>query len=151
MTPPDKDQATQFAIMLSSGMPAGEAILYFLPPQPHPQVFEEALRVWTTAETTKRAILAIQGKAWQDLDIEERCKLAIDKHYSEMAYFLYSRNYIELVGAEKQKADTCRQALEAKLAGMAGKMDALTRFWADVSGGKIKLTATPSLAAIPSA
>ena len=56
-----------------------------------------------------------------------------------MAYFLYSRNYAELAGQEKQKADTCRTALEAKLAGTSGKLSAVETFWADVVSGKVKL------------
>jgi hypothetical protein len=75
---------------------------------------------------------------WQEMSLQERIQYAIDKHYAEMAYFLYSRNYADLQGAEKAKADTCRMTLEAKLAGMAGKLDALSQFYADLASGKIK-------------
>jgi hypothetical protein len=66
------------------------------------------------------------------MSAEERIRFAIDKHYNEMAYFLYSHNYGELSGPDKAKADTCRQALEAKLAGTAGKFTPLDEFWNDM-------------------
>jgi hypothetical protein len=73
------------------------------------------------------------------MDLNERIRYVMDKHYSEMAYFLYAHNYADLVGADKAKADTCRLALEAKQAGFAGKQDALSRFFADVTSGAVKL------------
>jgi hypothetical protein len=53
-----------------------------------------------------------------------------------MAFYLYSHNYCDLSGNEKLKADTCRQALEVKTAGMAGKLDALSQFYADILSKK---------------
>ncbi|MDP2725952.1 MAG: hypothetical protein Q8P59_00270, partial [Dehalococcoidia bacterium] len=131
----------QFALMLSAGAPGREAILYFLPEEDLSTALVEAtLQSWMRSKLVSAAIIASQGKDWQEMTGEEKIKFGIEKHYTEMAYFLYSRNYVELTGAEKTKADTCRQSLEAKLAGMAGKMDALTRFWADVTSGAVKLS-----------
>ena len=48
-------------------------------------------------------------------------------------------NYSDLNGAEGQKADTCRQVLETKLAGLSGKMDAMSRFMEDVVNKKVRL------------
>ena len=84
------------------------------------------------------------GKSWQEMSLEERIHFSIDKHYSEMAYFLYSHNYSQLVGTDRQKADICRQALEAKIAGTAGKMGPLEQFWADIKTGKVTLKGLPA-------
>lgn len=136
---PTREQADHFALMLASGMPSMEVMSYFLPESSGPQEIEFAHNRWVRSKEIQAAILRLQGKAWQELPLEDRIRLAIERHYSEMAYFLYTHNYGSLSGSEKQKADTCRQALEAKIAGMAGKMDAITRFWDDVQSGKISL------------
>jgi hypothetical protein len=70
---------------------------------------------------------------------EERMRYAIDIHYSQLATYLVSHNYADLAPADKQKADSARQAIEAKLAGMAGKGDALSRFLEDLQSGKVHL------------
>ena len=148
MAKPTKEQATQFAIMLSSGVPSRVAITYFLPDDfPEGSVLglhEE----WIKSEVVQQAILQLQGKAWQEMSVEERIQLSIEKHYSEMAYYLYANNYVDMVGAAKTKADTCRSALEAKLAGLAGKTDALSRFWDDVVAGRVQIKA-PSPPTLP--
>ena len=150
---PSRDQALQFALMLSAGLPPRDAMRYFLPDGEDltPGVIETYLTKWLRSDTVRKAIQTTQGKPWQDMTLDEKMRFAIDKHYTEMAYFLYSHNYAELAGAEKQKADTCRATLESKLAGMAGKLGALDQFWADVTSGKVKLgvglggNSTPSL------
>lgn len=144
---PSREQADHFALMLASGMPSLEVMTYFLEPGTDPAEIELVHSRWMRSQEVQAAILRLQGKAWQDLLLEDRIKLAIERHYSEMAYFLYSHNYGTLSGPEKQKADTCRTALEAKIAGMAGKMDALSRFWDDVTTGKIRLAGSASQAA----
>lgn len=147
---PSKEEALAFCLMLQSGMPPGEAILYFLTEGAswEPTEVDRLCRSWLRSAAVKGARDAVMGRPWQDMTLEERLKFAVDKHYSEMAYFLYSRNYVELTGADKMKADTCRTALEAKLAGMAGKLDPLSRFWEDLRSGRVALGGS-QLAAIP--
>jgi hypothetical protein len=41
-------------------------------------------------------------------------------------------NYVEASGNDKLKADTCRTALETKLAGLAGSESPLSRFYHDM-------------------
>ena len=84
-------------------------------------------------------MLRLEGKRWQDMTVHEQIEAAVEKNYREMATYLYRNNYNELEGPHRSKADICRQALEAKIAGMAGKLDALSQFWADVQSGKVKL------------
>ena len=139
---PTPEQAEQFAQMICCGMPPLEAILYFLPESneepPNNDIIALAKK-WQGSKRVARAVEKLSGGPWQGLDPEARLNLAIEKQYNEMAYFLYSRNYVELKGAERAKADTCRDAIERKMAGMAGKMDALNRFYADITSGKVAL------------
>ena len=67
-----------------------------------------------------------------ELTDEGRLDLALTKHYNELAYVLWTTNYADVTGAAKTKADTCRQAIEAKVAGMAGKESPLARFYHDL-------------------
>ena len=136
---PSKEEAYQFALMLKSGMPSNEAIRYFLPEDIDPQELILSHRVWVKSKLVEAASLAFQGKRWEDMSLDERIQLAIDKTYTEAAYFLYSHNYAQLMGADRQKADICRQTLEAKLAGTSGKMGPLETFWSDIKSGKVKL------------
>ena len=136
---PTKDEAEQFALMVTGGMPPTDAIRYFYDTNP-PNELQAAQYTWMRSPHVKRAILDHQrGKSWQGMTLDERIDYTINKHYSEMAYFLYSHNYATLMGPDKAKADTCRTALEAKLAGTAGQLNPLERFWDDVRRGVIQL------------
>ena len=130
--------------MLHSGMPALDALQYFFPEETDSQILLASLKEWTHSKGVQTATLALQGKAWQDMTLEEKITLSVDKHYAELAYFLYSHNYAQLVGADRQKADICRQALEAKLAGTSGKLGPIEAFWNDLRTGKVKLNAAQS-------
>ena len=146
----DKDRADQFATMLMAGLPAADAVGYFYPDLDRREVVTLALQ-WSRDALVQQAILRLQGKAWQEMSTDEMLRYAVEKNYKEMAFFLYSRNYSELTGAERAKADTCREALEAKLAGNAGKLSALEQFYEDLAKGKVKLGASsvPAVAARP--
>lgn len=137
---PSIDEALQFALMCGSGMPGVDALAYFYPGVDSASLMDE-LRVWQTSKRVQTATLKVQGKSWQDRSLDERISFALEKHYAEQAYFLYSRNYATLTGTDKLKADTCRQVLEAKLAGTSGKMDPISTWFADVASGKVKLPA----------
>lgn len=126
-------EAQQFALLQLSGVPAYEAVGFFLPSAATEEAREKAaLDLPRQPEVAKAMQRLSGGKPWQELRSEERINLAIEKHYAEMAYFLWTHNYAELSGPDKMKADTCRQALEAKLAGTAGKGNALDRFYESV-------------------
>ena len=154
MSAPTKETALQFATMLSCGAPAREAITYFLPEEESgavlpPGQIEALLQRWMRSKTVQDAILFTQGGDWTEMTFEAKLRFALDKTYTEMAYFLYSRNYAELSGPEKAKADTCRTTLEAKLAGTAGKGDALQRFFDDLNQGRVKLPPKPATVGWP--
>jgi murein L,D-transpeptidase YcbB/YkuD len=136
---PDRETAMQFAIMVTSGMPPDEALPYFYPADTPADELRRELKLWLKAPSIQAAVRAVQGKDWQGMSLDEKVRYAIEKHYAELAYFLYSRNYITLSQSDQRKADTARQVLEAKLAGMSGKMDALSQWFEDVRAGRVKL------------
>ena len=143
---PKADQAEAYALMLHSGLPPSDAIRYFLPDDDSvtPLEINSTIRRWNGSKRVQDALLALQGKPWEGMTLEEKCRFAVDKQYTEMSYFMYAHNYAELVGPEKAKADTCRSVLEAKLAGTSGKLNQLDQFYADVLSGKVKLTGAVS-------
>jgi hypothetical protein len=143
----DREKASQLALIMSSGCPAEQAMGYFLPDL-DPVDRGPVMRRWLASEAFAKAVERLQGKSWQAMSLEERIRYAIDKHYTEHAYFLYTNNYVSLTGAERQKADTCRAVLEAKLAGLAGKGNPLDNFWQDLVAGRISLPTGPVAAPI---
>lgn len=150
MTNPTPEQARQFALILSSGMPSEEVIRYFLPDDAAteltPTFISNLHNKWMSSADVQRAIKQVQGKSWQEMSLEERIKFSVDKNYTEMAYFLYANNYASLTGADKIKADTCRTTLETKLAGLAGVLNPLEHFLKDFTTGKISL---PTIRVLP--
>jgi hypothetical protein len=123
--------------MLASGMPGLEAIRYFCS-DPDPGLVRHVHDAWMRAETVALAILKLQGKPWQRMSKDERLQWAKDKAYAEMAYYIYSHNYSDLSGQELAKYDSCRKAIEVKLAGMEGQVEGLGKFWDDLLSGKVK-------------
>src|SRR5712692_4859010 len=137
MLDPTPEQAEQFALMLGAGMPSTDIIRYFFESEKDQQTMHDR---WTRSRPLKAAIRRQQhDRSWQQMTTDERIQHSVEKNYNEMAYFLYAHNYADLSGAERQKADICRQALEARIAGTAGKLDAITRFWDDIRTGRVQL------------
>jgi phosphoglucomutase len=112
--------------------------LYFTEEQ-DPAELAKLVHKWQRSRAVQKATLKLQGKAWQDLTDDEKAKTALSHHYNQLAYLLYSHHYAEVGQADKTKLDTARTALEAKLAGTAGKGDPLTQFFDDIKTGKLKL------------
>lgn len=128
--------------MILSGVPPEDALRYFL----DEDVVVDSLtltqwaKVWQKSRLVLAALVGLQGGDWATLSPQQRIQLALDKTYNEMAYLLYTRNYAaESNPNVKQKMDTCRTSLEAKLAGTAGKLNSLEEFFADLKSGKLKL------------
>jgi len=127
--------------MLQSGVPPLVAVRYFFPELEDEDTLLRLARSWGLHTYVQEEVRKYQGGSWQDLPPQERLKIALDKHYQEMAYFLYANNAAEMEGMRLTKSQTFRQALEAKLAGNAGKEDAMSRFMDDVLMGRIKVGA----------
>jgi hypothetical protein len=146
MSLPTEEQASQFAVMVHAGLPPSEAVQYFVTTE-DPKELNELTRKWQRSRLVGRALSALMGKAWQAMSLEERCRYALDQHYSQLAYILYSNHYAEAALPDKNKLDTARTAIEAKLAGTAGKGDALSQFFDDVRSGRVKLAKPISMPA----
>ena len=144
------DLAKQFALMINAGLPAEEAILYFAQDVTDPAQLSYMLQDWLKSREFRRAQLEQMGKSWTDMSLDERIRYALDQHYSGLAHFLFSHNYSSLGATDKAKADTARQALEAKLAGTAGKGDAMSQFLDDLRSGKLKLNKPAPPTTLPS-
>jgi hypothetical protein len=123
--------------MLNAGMPVEHIMTYFLPDST-PGERSSVAAGWTRSRLLQDAIKELQGDEWHLLSLDDRIQKSIDKHYSELAYFLYTHNYSDASGMEKTKSDTARVVLETKLAGNAGKNDPLSQFYSDLKAGKIK-------------
>ncbi len=134
---PSKDQALAFAIMLQAGLPAPQAITYFTD-STDPAELAQLLSSWTRSRNLREAQKVLLGKAWQEMNLDEQCKAALDYSYAGMAYFLFSHNYSEMGSSDQNKYNAARGALEARMAGTAGRGDALSRFLDDFVAGKYK-------------
>jgi hypothetical protein len=137
---PSQDQAFQFATMLRAGLPAEQAILYFLSDS-DPVIITATLSKWQRSRAVGQAVKALEGKEWTEMSLDEMLNASLAQHYRTLAFLLYSTNYITANQGEKSKLDSARQAIEAKIAGTAGKVDALSAFYDDLRTGKIKLAA----------
>jgi hypothetical protein len=135
---PTEEQALQFAIMLAAGLPAAEAICYFVETD-DPAEMAMVLRNWTRSTALKAAVGRLERKPWTEMTLPERMEAALNQHYNSLAYLLKSVNYIEASSTDKQKLDTARGALEAKLAGTAGATSPIDQFFADLNAGKLHL------------
>jgi hypothetical protein len=138
MVMPTEDQALQFAVMLQAGLPASQAILYFTNSEDSGEIALQ-LSKWVKSAAVRRAQQKLMGREWSAMTLNERCQTALDQHYSGLAFLLFSSHYAEADMAVKAKLDAARQALESKLAGTAGKQDALSQFLNDINTGKITL------------
>lgn len=144
-----EDEALQFVIMLSAGLPPDQAILYFTDEEDPGQI-AKILNRFTRSRLVKAAQKRLLGKNWQDMTLEERIENGLNYHYNSLAYLLFSTNYSSVGPADKAKLDSARQALEAKKAGTAGQGDALSRFMNDFRLGKFKnLSPSPSTEKAP--
>lgn len=135
---PDELQAQQFAVMLQSGLPATDAIMYFVEIE-DPKDLGPFVKKWQRSPLVRQALIRLTKKSFMDMTPDERMKYALELHYNQLAYVLVSQNYADAGSAEKSKADTARSAIEAKLAGTAGKTSAMDRFFDDLAAGKLKL------------
>lgn len=148
---PSPDQAYQMALIVSAGAPTMDAFRYFVPSDANLTTMQMTAihDRWVRSKEYAEATRKIQGAAWQEMGADERIKFAIDKHYTEMAYFLYAHNYADLTGQDKAKADTCRTALEAKLAGTAGKLSELEQFWGEMRAKAAAKSAAAPVSTLP--
>ena len=129
----NKREATELASMILSGAPIAEAVRYFWDEEQPEEVLIGCEETWPMQPEVLSALEELSGgMPWHRLGDDQRMDVSLRKHYNEMAYFLWTTNYTECDGAAKLKADTCRQSIEAKVAGMAGKESPLASFYHDL-------------------
>ncbi len=137
------DEAVAFAQIVLSGVPVPEAVQYFWTDPLTETELVQYEAAWPRQEAVIAAIDAVAGGApWHRLTDPQRMGVALTKHYNELAYVLWTTNYAELAGAEKVRADTARTAIEAKLAGMAGRESPLATFYTELLA-KVATEAAP--------
>jgi hypothetical protein len=128
-----KREAKEFASIILSGAPVAEAVRYFVDEAVSEERLLEYEEAWPSQPAVMGALQQMTGGApWNEMTDDQRLDVSLTKHYNEMAYFLWTTNYAEIGGSEKMKADTCRQSIEAKVAGMAGRESPLAQFYHDL-------------------
>lgn len=137
---PSDEQAMQFAIMLSAGLPAEQAIQYFIETN-DPAELALVLSKWQRSRSVQRAQVKLLGKSWQEMSLDEKIEAGLNQQYANLAYLCWSVNYVTAGDREKSKLDAAIKMLEAKKAGVAGQGDALSVFLSDVKSGRVKLAA----------
>lgn len=137
-TLPDDTQATEFAVMLHSGLPPQSAILYFVELD-SPEAVAMWSQRWQNCRAVNIATAKLMGGRWQDKTVDEQMDYALTLHYRQLATTLITYNYLDASLPEKGKLDDARKAIEAKKAGTAGQQGALETFYADLKAGRIKL------------
>lgn len=103
--------AAVFAKLLSVGCPPLRAVLYVCPAFDK-DTAEAVKRAWLNDAHVLQALETLQGGAWVDLPPEKRYELALDKHFSEMAFHLWATNFGEVEHKEGlDKMKQCREVL----------------------------------------
>ena len=127
------EEAKEFAQMVLAGAPVGEVVPYFCDGTESEAQRIACERQWTAQREVVEALeVMLGGVAWHRMTDPQRLDAAVTKHYNELAYFLWTTNYAEADEGTKLKADTCRTAIEAKVAGMAGRESPLAQFYHDL-------------------
>ncbi len=135
---PSEWEAEQFVLLILGGMPPMDALAQLVADLSSwdPLAAHELLGKWSNSATVKTEMVKQMGIPWHKMTLEQRMAFSISKHYNEMSYYLFSNNYSTLDGPAKAKADTCRTAIETKLAGNAGKMTPMEEFLKEIKGMK---------------
>lgn len=136
---PTKEEGHALATMLLAGLTPADAIAYFLDGSEDPQQVAELIRKWRRSRHTQAAMKALLGKAFHEMTPQEQMDTALRIHYAQLSALLFTNHYAEASAMDKSKLDSARTAIEAKMAGTAGKGDAIQRFFDDVNAGRIKL------------
>jgi hypothetical protein len=127
------EESEAFAQMVLSGAPVTDAVRYFWGDGVSEAVIGDCACRWPEQAEVRVAIRRLSGGvSWHEMEDPNRMDAALKKHYNELAYFLWTTNYVECDGTQKVKADTCRSAIESKVAGMAGKESPLASFYHDL-------------------
>jgi len=120
--------AGEYARLLHAGCPAVSATQY-LRPQLSREMAKHITPSWMASALVREAVEQLNGGAWVSLPAEKRYELALQKHLSELAYFLHSHNFNE--ARDKDTLEMFKQArevLKAELKGAPDDLDPMQAF-----------------------
>lgn len=140
--------ATVYAQMLHAGCPPLLATEY-MAPQLSKEVLKATTRLWVADVLVQQAVEQLIGGAFITLPPERRYQLALEKHLSELAFFLHSNNFNDAAGKDGlEMFKQAREVLKAELKGGTDESDpmqAFARFALDM----VKLQVAEKTAASP--
>lgn len=119
------DTAYEFVKLLHSGLDAPHALAYLAPAYIASLAgkraeFNTLVVQWARSPLVLDATTKLNGGAWHKLEPDDRLRIALDKHYAELAYFLYTHDFAIVDGQDLKKATDAREALAKKLEGNDG-------------------------------
>jgi hypothetical protein len=136
------DTARELAKLLAAGLPQLKAMAYVAP------AYFLSARKWQLPKWRARwmnspllldAVRTLNGASWTDLDPKRRLEISLDKHYAELAYYLYHHDFARLTGEDLDKAKIARGALVEKLSeGKAGDDAPFAVFMRELMADKVK-------------
>jgi len=116
-----------YAKLLTVGCPPIRAVIYCCP-DIELELAKKVSRVWLNDAGVLRALESINGGTWHELPPETRYKLALDKHKSELAFYLWTTNFNDIEHREGiEKLKQAREEMK-KLNGEAVDDDPLAAF-----------------------
>lgn len=117
-----------FAQLLNAGCPQLQAIGYMFPHLTK-TVMTETTRRWVSDPLVTIAVEELQGGAFISLPPERRYELALQKHLSELAFFLHANNYNDAVNKDVlEMFKQAREVLKAELKGGTDESDPMQAF-----------------------
>src|SRR6185295_10614047 len=90
---PTDEEAHEFAVMIQSGLPAAQAILYFIDANT-PDVVQAWCQRWQGCRAVNIATAKLMGKKWQEMTPEQKMRYSLEIHYNQLSLQLYSTNYL---------------------------------------------------------
>lgn len=124
---PSDEQALEFAKLLRSGVPQPDALAYVLGTVEAGYI-DLALPRWMRAKNVVEALATLNGGRWPALEPDARLDIALDKHYAELAHFLYTHDYETAEGRDLGKINAAREALEKLRTGRLEQSSPFVKF-----------------------
>lgn len=130
---PTADQARLFARMLELSMPGEMGVAHLLP-ELDPVMYPELARRWEKDPLVRAARFDV--RTWMEQTREQRMTRALEKAYDGGAIYLMTVDFVKAEAAQLAKCFKVVELLERKMAGEAGKTDAIAQFWIDMIAKK---------------
>ena len=122
------ETAYEFVQLLHAGLSGLDALAFIAPEYREALAGDAAksqawLLQWSRSRLVLEAATTLNHGQWHKLDAEARLAIALDKHYAELAYFLYTHDWATLQGLDLSRATDARTALAKKLEGREASDD----------------------------